>query len=407
MDRRPAEQREAVATSADARLGALMAQASPSVRRRLQRKVPPQDAADVEQDVWLRTYLALLDWPQEEDAMPLLQTVLRRAVADYWRRARAQGSLALEDAVGGAPDEGLIQASFAEALLDALSTVPEHYRVVLRARLLDGLSLSAIASRLGLAEGTVKSRLHHGRHLLRDRLGAWRRPQFCQDLAACPLGLGWGLRSLASIDTVAAHLATCPSCLAQWRRLERLSADPALGAEDDTWSLRVVLRVQTDLSVWLEGDIRPRHAAGDGLRVGVGAEVGRLQRLSDDQERNLGPAMAFVAGGGSDPDRLMVETARSGRLRFAHNLAAAGATEIGLLQARGPRHVLHYSNVPMYDRMRHVLSEVLVALPPGAKPGPTAPKPRARATAFDRHWLAFAKDCSGGVEHALSVSFTL
>ncbi len=389
-------------------MGALMAEASASVRRRVRRKVPPQDAPDVEQDIWLRMYLALLDWPQDENAMLLLSTVLRRSVADYWRHARVHSPPA-QVAPAGSPgaDDGLSGGSYFDALGEALADLPAHYRAVLQARLVEDLPLAGIAQRLGLREGTVKSRLHQGRRLLQQHLGPRNRPPFCEDLAACPLGLGWGLRSLASIDIVAMHLATCASCHAQWRRLERLCADPLLAAQDGAWSLRVVLRVQADLSIWLEGDIQPPHAASDRVRVGIGAAAGRLRRLSDDQGRNLGPGMGFVEGADGAPDRLMTETASRGRLRFVHHVPAERARKLGLLETHGTRHVLRYRNIPTYDRTQHVMSAVLVALRPAAALGGATPRPTAREAAFGRKWLAFTKDCPGGAEHAFSVTFSI
>lgn len=57
------------------------------------------------------------------------------------------------------------------AVRHAVATLPEKYRDVLTLFYFHDQEVSQTADTLGLAEGTVKARLHRGRNLLRKKLG--------------------------------------------------------------------------------------------------------------------------------------------------------------------------------------------------------------------------------------------
>ena len=52
----------------------------------------------------------------------------------------------------------------------AVLSLPAPYRTVIHLHYFEGLSVAELAAALGCAEGTVKSRLHRGRALLREML---------------------------------------------------------------------------------------------------------------------------------------------------------------------------------------------------------------------------------------------
>ena len=55
----------------------------------------------------------------------------------------------------------------------ALARVAEPERAVLLAYYLGEMSVSEISRTLEIPEGTVKTRLHRGRQMLRKELGTW------------------------------------------------------------------------------------------------------------------------------------------------------------------------------------------------------------------------------------------
>lgn len=52
----------------------------------------------------------------------------------------------------------------------AIQSLPDHYRAVIVLRDFEELSVQEIATRLSLPAATVKTRIHRGRHLIREHL---------------------------------------------------------------------------------------------------------------------------------------------------------------------------------------------------------------------------------------------
>ena len=71
------------------------------------------------------------------------------------------------------PDEELLRAQVRRAVADAISDLPEIYRAPVVLRDVEGLSTQEASSRLKLKDQTLKSRLHRGRLMLRQRLQAF------------------------------------------------------------------------------------------------------------------------------------------------------------------------------------------------------------------------------------------
>lgn len=71
------------------------------------------------------------------------------------------------------PEDELVQREQVTLLRAALHALPKEYRAVLVLREMNSLSYEEIAEVLGLPVGTVKSRVHRGRMLLKDRLSGY------------------------------------------------------------------------------------------------------------------------------------------------------------------------------------------------------------------------------------------
>ena len=97
-----------------------------------------------------------------------LFTVARNIVIDEWRTRRAQSELSVADVpeappAGDQTDELLLSWVVADAIL---TLTPEHRSVVLECYY-RGASVAQAAQRLGIPEGTVKSRTHYALRALR------------------------------------------------------------------------------------------------------------------------------------------------------------------------------------------------------------------------------------------------
>ncbi len=71
------------------------------------------------------------------------------------------------------PDEALLRTQLRHAMARAISELPEIYRAPLVLRDIQGLTTEEASSRLKLKDQTLKSRLHRGRLMLRERLQAF------------------------------------------------------------------------------------------------------------------------------------------------------------------------------------------------------------------------------------------
>jgi RNA polymerase sigma-70 factor, ECF subfamily len=73
------------------------------------------------------------------------------------------------------PDEELLRTQLREAVADAIRELPEIYRAPVVLRDIQGLTTEEASTRLKLKDQTLKSRLHRGRLMLRERLQAFTK----------------------------------------------------------------------------------------------------------------------------------------------------------------------------------------------------------------------------------------
>lgn len=134
------------------------------------------DAEDLIQDLFAQLYSRIDEIDRLDDPAPWLRRVLYRRFVDGWRRRRADpvdhGSEAVEAAapVSDCPDEVFERALDRERLQQALDALSLDHRTVLLLHDVEEYTLPEVADMLGIAEGTLKSRLHRARNRLREIL---------------------------------------------------------------------------------------------------------------------------------------------------------------------------------------------------------------------------------------------
>jgi len=179
---RPARPGDAPAVSADgeeagwvesarrgerAAFGRLHARFAPLVHGVLLARVPPGEADDLVQEVFVRAWTRLGDLRDGAAFGPWVARIARNRAVDFHRRRRpAAAPLATEPARAAPP-----RAEAREAL-EAIRGLPEAYREPLVLRLVEGWTGPEIAARTGLTPGSVRVNLHRGLQLLRERLAA-------------------------------------------------------------------------------------------------------------------------------------------------------------------------------------------------------------------------------------------
>ncbi|MCX4582228.1 RNA polymerase sigma factor [Streptomyces sp. NBC_01481] len=129
----------------------------------------PHLADDLAQEAWVAVVRGLPRLRQPERFAPWLFTIARRAVADHLRQVYQAPETSMEEAGGGVDDSlsGVLTTMQVEAGLNGL---PHLEREVLILFHLQDLPLAACAEVLGVPPGTVKSRLHRARRMLRSVL---------------------------------------------------------------------------------------------------------------------------------------------------------------------------------------------------------------------------------------------
>ena len=135
------------------------------------------DAEDLAQETLMRAYRGLARFDGRNPRAWLL-TILRNVRVDQLR-GRREPSAALSDEVAAPELEGEVQWSDPAALLERLSDevmiaalldLPEDIRWALLLVEVEGLDGATAGEVIGVPEGTVKSRLHRGRAMLRKAM---------------------------------------------------------------------------------------------------------------------------------------------------------------------------------------------------------------------------------------------
>ena len=129
------------------------------------------DAEDLVQETFLRAHRALDSLQPGTNPRAWLHTILQRVRTDAFRRTRRRPVLVeLSGPEPAVPPEQAALASGYEDLERALQALPEVFRTAVVLRDVQELSYAEIAEALGVPAGTVMSRIHRGRALLREAL---------------------------------------------------------------------------------------------------------------------------------------------------------------------------------------------------------------------------------------------
>lgn len=131
------------------------------------------DAEDLCQETFLAAYEGIGRFGGRSSFRTWLTAILIRRSSRWWRKRKREAyRVTIED---GQVDRS--DASAAERRLDlieAIRSLPEDFRDVVVLRELEGLSYEEIAQVMEVPCGTVQSRLHRARMMLKESLAAYR-----------------------------------------------------------------------------------------------------------------------------------------------------------------------------------------------------------------------------------------
>jgi len=130
-------------------------------------RVPPAEAEDLVQDVFVSALKQLAVLRTREAFRGWLCAIARNRAIDYFRRARQSAPLEEQTL----RERGASGGQEAIELLDLIRSLPEAYRETLVLRLVEGLTGPEIARQTGLTPESVRVNLCRGFKMLRELLG--------------------------------------------------------------------------------------------------------------------------------------------------------------------------------------------------------------------------------------------
>lgn len=143
------------------------------------------DAEDLVQETFAKAYASFASYAQGTNVKAWLYRILTNTYITHYRKAQRSpkkaGTDQVEDwqlAAAASHDARGLRSAEVEALdrmpsgqvREALDSLPEEYRLAVTLADVEGFSYKEIAAILGIPIGTVMSRLHRGRRILRSKL---------------------------------------------------------------------------------------------------------------------------------------------------------------------------------------------------------------------------------------------
>lgn len=128
-------------------------------------------ASDVTQESWLAVVRGIGRLDDPAGFGPWVHRIIRNKCADWVRSRQKQRNAEQTLRVQAKPDKNEpVDGGINDELMQALKELSSDHSAVLVLHYLNGLSVTEIAHLLDTKEGTVKSRLHHARNLMKKIL---------------------------------------------------------------------------------------------------------------------------------------------------------------------------------------------------------------------------------------------
>jgi RNA polymerase sigma-70 factor (ECF subfamily) len=142
-------------------------------------------ADELAQEAFLKLYRSLRHFDPDRSLRNWLYTVLKNLYIDSWRRENRMKTSSIDEPVslgGGSsvpfqlespdpdPERAVGSNEVAVIVRDAVSRLPKKYSMAVALCDLEGLTYEEISEVMECSIGTVRSRIHRGRKLLRERL---------------------------------------------------------------------------------------------------------------------------------------------------------------------------------------------------------------------------------------------
>ncbi|MDO8683301.1 MAG: sigma-70 family RNA polymerase sigma factor [Armatimonadota bacterium] len=145
------------------------------------------DAEDLTQEAFIRAFRFFGQYRRELPFENWLYRIMSNVFVDMLRRRPkvhirsfdqpiqtedGEAIMELPD-LAPTPEESLLSSELDSRIQSALMTMPEEFRLAVVYADIEGLSYEEIADAMKCSIGTVRSRLHRGRKILRERLKSY------------------------------------------------------------------------------------------------------------------------------------------------------------------------------------------------------------------------------------------
>lgn len=136
-------------------------------------------ADDLAQEVFIKAYFALPKFKEKCRFGTWLYRITINHTKDYLRKRSSLKQAPFEETMGDPAAQGdemmakereMEQKQKSQILHDVLGKLPEKYRIIISLRDMQGLAYEDIAAILNISPGTVDSRLHRARRMLRKKV---------------------------------------------------------------------------------------------------------------------------------------------------------------------------------------------------------------------------------------------
>jgi RNA polymerase sigma-70 factor (ECF subfamily) len=128
----------------------------------------PQDALDVSQTAFIKTYRSLKNFDTRRPFFPWFYRILRNLCLDHIRRSRRRREVPLTEALMLTDDS--MEREMRPALWGAIEALAVEQREVIILHYFEGLAYKEMALVLGKPVGTIMSTLYYARQKLRETL---------------------------------------------------------------------------------------------------------------------------------------------------------------------------------------------------------------------------------------------
>lgn len=131
----------------------------------------PQDAEDAVQETLLNLYRRRA-WKGLRDERAFLARAVWRTALDRIRQRRPYAEMADIPTQAPGPERMVVSADWSQRVHALVDRLPEELRQPLALSTVEEMNSREIAEVMGIAEGTVRTRLMRARQLLREKLTA-------------------------------------------------------------------------------------------------------------------------------------------------------------------------------------------------------------------------------------------